>query len=440
MDNIPGYSLYETILSSLSILCSFGIKEDYSDELITENWIKLQKQYPYLYDYTTIVEKGDNYSTNVPLKYKVIHRNCQVTDYLNELLEFLSKEAIKPEKLSQKCSLLSYAKFEINKTKYTIFGIFTPHSRTDFQSLTYIATSFLNNFENITTSYPMGSMYPILLEKNLIPKISERQDIIKKFFDYKKTLNINYSKLNKNISLTDIEKESILNETKERNTPIYFKSRTIKLTKDEMEKILLYCKNNELSIQALLDAAFLKASLELFQNNIKEVDVVNFQITYNQRKYSVKDEKCIGLFAEGTYPYYPIEWVNNSVVNIAKDLTSDIKKNTYLESEEFKRFRIECYYIHKDLYNIEYTFSASNMGKFECLEDLNENLKKKFVDFYFLGATRMPLPENSRSISIHMFGLFDGSCNISLHFPTITIPTVYMNKLLKRIKEIMLIY
>ncbi|OUM60904.1 hypothetical protein PIROE2DRAFT_62860 [Piromyces sp. E2] len=363
MENIPGYSLYETVLSSLSILCSFGIKEDYSDELINENWIKLQKQYPYLYDYSTIVEKGDDYSTNVPMKYDLLQRNGQVTDYLNELLESLSEEAIKPERLAKKCSLLAYAKFQLNDTKYTIFSIFTPHSKTDFKSLTYIATSFLNYFENVTTTYPMDN---------------------------------------------------------------------------EMEKVLLFCKNNELSIQALLDAAFLKASLELFQNNIKEVDVVNFQITYDQRKFSVKDEKCIGLFAEGTYPYYPIDWVNNSVVDVAKDLTRDIKKNTYLESEEFKRFRIECYYFHKDLYTIEFTFSASNLGKFECLEDLNDNLKNKFVDFYFLGATRMPLPETSRAISIHMFSLFDGSCNISLHYPTVVVPSVYMIKLLGRIKEIML--
>lgn len=51
MEQIPGYSIYETILSSLSVFCSFGVKEDYNDELIKQNWIKLQKIYPYLYDY-----------------------------------------------------------------------------------------------------------------------------------------------------------------------------------------------------------------------------------------------------------------------------------------------------------------------------------------------------------------------------------------------------
>ena len=47
-----------------------------------------------------------------------------------------------------------------------------------------------------------------------------------------------------------------------------------------MKNILLFCKENKISIQALLDAAYLKASLELFQNNMKEADVVNFQIIY----------------------------------------------------------------------------------------------------------------------------------------------------------------
>jgi len=61
--------LYESMLSSMSIVCTFTIKDNYSDDLIKEKWINLQKQYPYLYDYTTIVDKGDNYSNNPPLKY-----------------------------------------------------------------------------------------------------------------------------------------------------------------------------------------------------------------------------------------------------------------------------------------------------------------------------------------------------------------------------------
>jgi len=60
-----------------------------------------------------------------------------------------------------------------------------------------------------------------------------------------------------------------------------------------MEKIISYCKQNELSIQAYFSAAYLKASLELFKNNLEEADVVNFQIIFEQRKYSTENKKCI---------------------------------------------------------------------------------------------------------------------------------------------------
>ena len=56
MEKIPGYLMYETILSSLSIFWSFVVKEDYIDEIIKLKWIKLQKIYPYLYNYTSIVD------------------------------------------------------------------------------------------------------------------------------------------------------------------------------------------------------------------------------------------------------------------------------------------------------------------------------------------------------------------------------------------------
>ena len=72
MEIITGYSRYEFLLSGLTIFCYFEIKEDYSDELITKKWIQLKKQYPYLHDYKTITKKGDNYSDNIPLKYKPI--------------------------------------------------------------------------------------------------------------------------------------------------------------------------------------------------------------------------------------------------------------------------------------------------------------------------------------------------------------------------------
>ena len=97
------YSIYEQILSSLSIICSFGVREEYSDELIKENWIKLQKNYPYLYNYETIEDKSDNiYSDNIPLKYEFQYKGNFMNEYLNEIISFLSKESLKQEKLKFK--------------------------------------------------------------------------------------------------------------------------------------------------------------------------------------------------------------------------------------------------------------------------------------------------------------------------------------------------
>lgn len=360
MEVIPEYSVYECLLSGLAVLCTFGVKEDYSDELIIEKWINLQKHYPYLHDYKTVNEKVDNYSDNLPIKYKLNQQSDSITDYFNELMDYLSNKTISPERLSLNNSLLAFSKIQIKNTKYTLFCLSTSHCRTDFKSLSFLATSFLNSLENVTTLYPSEGMYPALLEKKLIPDISERNEIIEKYFNYKQPLKFDYCKLNENISLTEKEKILISNELKESDKPIYFKSRMIKFTKEEMEKILLYCKENKLSIQALLDSAYLKASLELFQNNLKDADVVNFQIIYDQRKtLSKQNDNCVGLFVESTFPYFPIQLINKSSLEIAKELTERIKKTNSIDSEDFKRFRVEYYYIHKELYFIDYTLAAS---------------------------------------------------------------------------------
>ena len=195
-------------------------------------------------------------------------------------------------------------------------------------------------------------------------------------------------------------------------------SETIKYSKEEIQIVIDYCKRNNISIQALLYSVYLKASLLLFQNNINEADIVNFQIIYDQRNATVNNEKCIGLFAEGIYPYIKIEdALNKSILDISKILTNHIRKVNSLDNEEFKRYRIECYYIHKELYTIEFSLSATNMGKFKVLDDLSDNIKKKFVDFHFLNGLRFPISHDYRKIEIHMYSLFDNSCNMSLSFP-----------------------
>jgi len=137
----------------------------------------------------------------------------------------------------------------------------------------------------------MGSIYPILLQNNLIPPKEERQDIINKFFNYKNPLIFHYNKLKESVELTEEDYKICQWETKNTYVQPTFVAETLKINKEEMEKIISHCKQNELSIQAYFSAAYLKASLELFENNLKEADVVNFQIIFEQRKYLKENKK-----------------------------------------------------------------------------------------------------------------------------------------------------
>ena len=123
----------------------FCIKEVFSEELIKLNWIKLQKNNPYLYNYEKSKsnnENDDSFSDNIPLKFEFENKNESMKDYLNEIINELSKETIKPERLKQKNSLLVYTKLKINDIKYTIFSLYTPHSKTDFKSITFLVLLF----------------------------------------------------------------------------------------------------------------------------------------------------------------------------------------------------------------------------------------------------------------------------------------------------------
>ena len=140
-----------------------------------------------------------------------------------------------------------------------------------------------------------------------------------------------------------------------------------------MKNILLFCKENKISIQALLDAAYLKASLELLLNNMKEADIVNFQIIYDGRSNLTKEnnEKCVCLFVESTYSCFPVQFINKWAIEIAKELIEHIKKTNSIESEDYKRFMVKYYYIHKKLYFIDYTLAASDIGNFKSMEDFS---------------------------------------------------------------------
>jgi len=304
--------------------------------------------------------------------------------------------------------------------------------------------SFLSLIENDKEiTYPIESIYPTLVEKNLIPGVEERESLIKKYFNYKCPLNFDYTHIKDNIQLSEKEKIIYEEELKHHEEPIYFISRTIKYTASEMKKILEFCKKNELSVQALLDSAYLKAGLEFFHSNIEKADVVNFQVIFDHRQSSVGIEKCIGNFPEAAYPYLPINYSKKSVLEIAKALTEKIESLTppnssSLYSDAFNRYRIECYHVSNGEYSINFSFSASNLGRFQCFNELNPDIKKKFIDFTFLAGSQYPLPNTITAVSSHMYGLFDGSCNHTLHFPYAVIYSPYIIKFLGRIKEIML--
>ncbi|ORX78383.1 hypothetical protein BCR32DRAFT_270108 [Anaeromyces robustus] len=459
MCEIPGYSRYESILACYTLLCSFVIKNEYSDKIIKENWLKLQNQYPYLYDYTTITrpkndDSNNDFSDNIPLKLENVEIQT-IKEGLNKITDYLSKEIIQPIHSGMKNSLLAYFKVSLpedNHSIYTFFSLYTSHSRTDLRSMTYLVTAFLNQFENneeINSSsssppYPMKSIYPTLIEKNLIPAVEERENLIQKFFNYKTPLTFDYLHLKKELKPLTKEEEIIMKEElKYHQEPIYFVSRTVKYTPSEMQKIKKFCKENNLSVQALLDAAYLKAGLEIFNNNKEEADVISFQVIFDHRQNSIGIEKCIGNFPEAAYPYIPIKDSQKSIINIAKELTEKIKSitppnTTSLYSEEFKRYRLESYQISNGEYAINFSFSASNIGRFKCFEDLTPTMKENFIDFTFLAGSQYPLPNTITDVSSHMYSSFNGSVNHTLHFPYAVIPSPYILRLLERIKELIL--
>ncbi len=55
-----------------------------------------------------------------------------------------------------------------------------------------------------------------------------------------------------------------------------------------------------------------------------------------------------------------------------------------------------------------------------------------------MGAFRFTLSNSYKDIAIHMFGLFDGSCNISLSYPEFVVSSIFIKKLLLKMKDIIL--
>ncbi|ORX33325.1 hypothetical protein BCR36DRAFT_417283 [Piromyces finnis] len=59
-----------------------------------------------------------------------------------------------------------------------------------------------------------------------------------------------------------------------------------------------------------MEISFLKASLELFQTNLKEdIDIVTFQIIFDERIVLAKNKKCVGIFPEAVIPYISFDLI-----------------------------------------------------------------------------------------------------------------------------------
>lgn len=72
------------------------------------------------------------------------------------------------------------------------------------------------------------------------------------------------------------------------------------------------------------------------------------------------------------------------------------------------------------------------------MEELSEHIKENFIDYHFLNGLRFPVTNDFKKTEIHMYSLFDESCNISMSFPKYVIPSIYIIKLLNKIKENMI--
>ena len=303
--------------------------------------------------------------------------------------------------------------------------------------MTLFIVSFLNHFVDETTTFSMETAYNELREKKAIPTLEEHDEIDKKFVDHRQSIQFDTTKLLSTVKLTPSEKESIDNELRE-FIPNGIVSRTIKLTKEEMNAIKLSAKQHDYSIQALLLSAFTFACKELFESNKEQAEIVSYQIPYDIRRYLNVPKECIGLFSDGIYPNYSLDILDKPIEVLTHEITKYVRTVTSLDSELFKRFRLTVHLAQFDLTQIPYSLSCSNIGDFICFNQLNDKMKQRFVDFHFSGSTRIPIQQTSKGVMIHMYQLFDGSCNISMSFSYSVVPSVHINKTLELIKKALL--
>ena len=87
---------------------SFVIKDYCSEEEIITNWIKTMRQYPYLYDYSELKEKGQDYNNNRPIRVH-IEDVTTLNNALDGMIHLTLLELVKSRSVGKnKSALLLY--------------------------------------------------------------------------------------------------------------------------------------------------------------------------------------------------------------------------------------------------------------------------------------------------------------------------------------------
>ncbi|KAL7713453.1 Condensation domain-containing protein [Entamoeba marina] len=425
-------SPYETFSEYMGIQCSFGLKKSIQEIDIVNAWAKTNVDYPYLFDYQhyndpiTLEEAKTNSPLNVTMKDEI----TTVDDALDLMIRYNSIEFIKNRSFGQSNkSLLTYSTIELNHTTYSLFAIYLCHSKTDFKSIVFIAEAFINHF---TTSpidiKPIRSAYPALQQQHLIPSENEKESIELPVGDI---LKYDTTTFKDNIILNEKEQEQMKEETRELITNGIV-SHTRKLTKEQTTKLKNYCKKNNLSVQALLLVCELQAYNTLFKKqNEATAKNISFMIPYDIRKYiDGVESDSIGLFSEGIYPTFAIDFLDKSINERATQLTTFLRNIKSLTAQEFKRFRYAIYNKDYPMMGIPYTTSLSNVAGFHVMDRISNEMKNCFVDMHLSGCTRIACTKQSVDLMIHTYSMYDGTSNLSLSYSYSVIPSIIPKRVL----------
>ena len=434
-------SPYETLAQIVGINCGFCIKGKYIKEEIQNKWNLFLQKYPYCVDYEWTEGIFDQFKTVNTIEInetneireidiqKIFETNqskekneneefIEITE-INQAMRIIIEESfyfsIQTRSVGKlKSASLVFSSIEIQKEWYSFFGMYQCHSRTDLTSLNYLVEEFLNLFdenkminEKDNQIVPILSYYPQYVENNCSPSIDKRDEILK-------TIPTNVLQFD----CSQMKGEEM--KYREIREGLYAQtSETLKLNKNETTTFLQWCKNHSLSPQAVFNAIQLKVYNNLFErkcistNQKEEMNqTIVFMFPYDCRNLVGITTPTIGLYAEDIYPMYPESFLSLSIEEMAQELTTYVRNITTLTASEFDRYRDGYYNGHFASVTFPISCFFSNLGKLKVMERLTPTMKEKFIDFQCAGCSRIAQNSEDVSISIHSFGLFDGSCNL----------------------------